>query len=115
MRKLQKQMRSLAKSLSVLAKELEKTAGQMDKSVSLKSTASALKKRPAKKADGAGGQGSTVLDMVYDKIKKSRKGISIPQLREKTSLGSRQLSNALYKLTKKELVTTVARGVYAKK
>jgi lambda repressor-like predicted transcriptional regulator len=51
---------------------------------------------------------------VLDAIKRSRKGISIAQLKQKTALGDRQLSNALYKLTKKGIVHAKSRGVYVK-
>ncbi|MEJ2476205.1 MAG: hypothetical protein P8Y40_01650, partial [Desulfobacterales bacterium] len=59
-------------------------------------------------------KGATVLNSVLDVIKKSRKGISIAQLKEKTDLNPRQLSNALYKLTKKGSIKSMSRGVYTK-
>ena len=58
--------------------------------------------------------GGTVLDTVFDVIKRSRNGATIANLREKTGLEARQLSNALYKLAKKGRVKTKSRGVYIK-
>ena len=55
-----------------------------------------------------------MLESVYTAITRSRSGLSIAQLQRKTDLGPRQLSNALYKLTKKGLVHTQSRGVYVK-
>ena len=48
-------------------------------------------------------------------IKKSKKGASIDQLRAKTKLEARQLSNALYKLSKKGMIATKSRGIYVAK
>jgi len=73
----------------------------------------AKKKAPAKKAPAK--KGVTVLDKVYNAIKGSRKGVTISQLKTKTQLDSRQLSNALYKLSKKGMVYAKSRGVYVKK
>jgi DNA-binding MarR family transcriptional regulator len=55
-----------------------------------------------------------VLESVYNAIRRSRNGLSISQLIAKTKLEPRQLSNALYKLSKKGLVRTRARGTYVK-
>ena len=41
-------------------------------------------------------------------------GITIAQLKGKTALDDRQLSNALYKLTKKGMIAAKSRGVYVK-
>ncbi len=68
------------------------------------------KKAPAKKAPA----GDTVLDRVLEVIKRSRNGASIAALKTKTELESRQLSNALYKLSKKGKIKAKSRGVYIK-
>jgi len=77
------------------------------------------KAAPAKKSPGAkkktAAKGSTVLDTVFDVIKRSKKGASIAMLKEKTQLNPRQLSNALYKLSTREKIAAVSRGVYKKK
>lgn len=70
-------------------------------------------KEPAKKAEASGK--NTVLDMVFDVVKKSRGGATIAKLKEKTSLDSRQLSNALYKLSKRGKIEAKSRGLYVKK
>ena len=76
------------------------------------------KKTAAKKASAAkkgAPKKATVLDKVYGAIKGSRKGVTISQLKQKTQLDARQLSNALYKLSKKNMVYAKSRGVYVKK
>ena len=56
----------------------------------------------------------TVLDIVFDIIKRSKNGITIAKIQEKINLGDRQLSNALYKLSKKGKILSKIRGVYIK-
>ncbi|MCD4788028.1 MAG: hypothetical protein K8R09_07400 [Desulfobacterales bacterium] len=57
----------------------------------------------------------TVIDSVFEVIKRSRKGATIVNLKEKTGFDSRQLSNALYKLSKRGMIVSKTRGVYMKK
>jgi len=122
MKQLQIQLKSISKSLAGLSKQVEKITKQVDKfqpakKAPVKKAAAkkvAAKKTPAKKK-AAPASGKTVLDSVFDVIKRSRKGASIAELRSKTKLDARQLSNALYKLSKKGKVKTKSRGIYVKK
>jgi predicted Rossmann fold nucleotide-binding protein DprA/Smf involved in DNA uptake len=118
------QLKSIAKHLTALSKQVEKLSKQVDKGLAAKKTVSkSIKAKPkAKKAAPPVkkvttvkvDKGATVLNSVLDVIKKSRKGISIAQLKEKTDLNPRQLSNALYKLTKKGSIKSMSRGIYTK-
>jgi membrane protein involved in colicin uptake len=72
-----------------------------------KVTKAAPKKPAAKKA--------TVLDAVFDVIGKSSNGATIAQLKQKTGLSPRQLSNALYKLSTRGKIVAQSRGLYVKK
>jgi hypothetical protein len=130
MKKVQTQLKSVAKSLAGLAEKLEKLSTQVagapatkaapkrkaapKKKAAVKKAApkkkAVAKKAPAKKA----GKKDTVLDSVLSVIKKSRTGANIATLKSKTGLESRQLSNALYKLSKKKLIKSQSRGVYVK-
>lgn len=116
MKKVQTQLKSVAKSLANLADRIEKLSAQVvgepaKKKTVAKKKAVPKKKAPVKKAP-AGKE--TVLDSVLGVIKKSRNGADIATLKAKTKLESRQLSNALYKLSKKNLIKSKARGVYIK-
>ncbi|MGA8239739.1 MAG: hypothetical protein WB818_04140 [Desulfobacterales bacterium] len=121
------QLKSIAKHLAALSTKVEKLSKQVDKGLTAKKTASkstkakpkakpkVTKAAPVKKVKTVKvDKGETVLNSVFDVIKKSRKGISIAQLKEKTDLNPRQLSNALYKLTKKGSIKSMSRGIYAK-
>ncbi|MDL2268537.1 hypothetical protein LJC71_02975 [Desulfosarcina sp. OttesenSCG-928-A07] len=57
----------------------------------------------------------TILNNIYTLISRSRNGITIDRIKKQTGLEARQVSNALYKLTKKEMVKTISRGRYIKK
>jgi len=113
MKKIQSELNAVSKSLAALTKKVEKLAQQAAAAQPAKKAAPAPK-ASAKKAKAAAG-GKTVLDMVYDVIKRTKKGVTVTQLKQKTSLDSRQLSNALYKLSKKGQVHAKSRGLYVKK
>jgi len=126
---LKKQLVTASKSLVNLSKQLEKISMHVDKMETAKAVAkkkpvakkkSVAKKKPAvrKKAvvkKPAAAQSGTVLGSIFDAIKRTKKGIAIEKIKEKTGFGGRQLSNALYKLTKQGKIKTVSRGVYMKK
>jgi Fic family protein len=112
MKKLQEQLAWISQTLSGLSKHVNKITKQITKlTVTQKGKA-----RPSatKRVSGRASQvrRDTVLDSVLGTIKRSRNGINIAQLKKKTDLGDRQLSNALYKLTKKGMVRAKSRGVY---
>lgn len=137
MSKVQTQIKTIAKNLAALAGKLEKLNAQVAakpaKAAKAAKAAPAKKKKaaakpkkkaaakpkkkaaakPKKKAPVAAGA-NTVLDSVMGVIAKSRGGANIATLKSKTGLESRQLSNALYKLSKKGQIKTVSRGVYVK-
>ena len=122
-KQLKKQLATASKSLVNLSKQLEKISSHVDK---LQATKAAAKKKPVAKKKPAvrkkagvkkptAAKGETVLGSVFDSIKRSKKGIAIEKIKEKTRYDGRQLSNALYKLTKQGKIKTVSRGVYIKK
>jgi lambda repressor-like predicted transcriptional regulator len=124
MKKIQSQLKTISKSLASLSKQVERITKQVDKLQPAKKAPAKRKKTvrkvavrrkaaPARKAASA--KGKTVLDSVYSVIKRSKKGVTIATLKTKTGLDSRQLSNALYKLSKKRMVHAKSRGLYVKK
>ena len=117
MNKVQSQLQTVSKSLASLSKQVEKLSKQVAKIQPAKKTAAArkpvAKKSKARRAVPA--KGTTVLDSVFSVIRRSKKGVTIAQLKDKTDLDARQLSNALYKLSKKGQVYAKSRGVYVKK
>jgi predicted Rossmann fold nucleotide-binding protein DprA/Smf involved in DNA uptake len=127
-------LQTIAKALSALAKDLNKIGRKTGKLEAPAPTAagktSAKKKATVKKAVGkkAGKAAKaaelspasnapevSVLDQVFDAVRRSRTGATITKLKEKTGLDARQLSNALYKLTKRGKIESLSRGTYVKK
>ena len=133
MKKIQSQLKTISKSLSSLSKQVERITKQVDKLQPAKKAPAkrkkavrkaAVRKAPARNAvarkaparkKAAPAKGKTVLDSVYSVIKRSKKGATIATLKTKTGLDSRQLSNALYKLSKKRMVRAKSRGLYVTK
>ena len=118
MSKLQTQLKTVSKSLAALSKQVERLSKQVDKRQPAKKAAAKPKAAPARKPaaqKAAAAGGKTVLDTVYDAIKRNKKGVTVVQLKQKTKLDARQLSNALYKLSKKGQVYAKSRGLYVKK
>ena len=123
MKKLQDQLKSVAKELGKLSKQVEKVAAQVAKQAKVKPAAkkkvakkaAAKKAAPKKKAVKKTAKKSTVLDAVYDVVRRSRNGATIAQLKQKTGLNPRQLSNALYKLSTRGKIEAKQRGLYVVK
>ena len=143
MKKIKDPLKTIAKSLLSLSKKVEKIAKQADalmpfkpvpaakkavakktaakKAVAKKAVAkkTAAKKTAAKKkppaAKVAPPKQLAVLDSVFDSIKRAKKGVTVAQIKEKLDLNAKQLSNALYKLSKKGKIEAKSRGLYFKK
>jgi uncharacterized protein YoxC len=118
MQKLQSQLKTVSKSLAALSKQVERISKQVDKLQPVKKATAKRKTAPARKPavrKAASTSGKTVLDKVFDAIKRNKKGVTVAQLKQSTKLDARQLSNALYKLAKKDQVYAKSRGLYVKK
>jgi len=119
MKKLKDQLKTVAKSLAALSKQVEKITKQVDKlqpsktPVAKKTRVAVAKKAAIKKAAPA--KPLTLLDTVFNVVKRTRKGITVAQLKEKTRFSDRQISNALYKLSKQGKIVAKSRGLYVKK
>ena len=119
MKSIKTQLKTISKSLASLSKQVDRITKQVDKLQPAKKAAPAKRKKAARKTavrkKAAPARGATVLDRVYAVIKRSKNGATIATLKTKTGLDSRQLSNALYKLSKKSMVIAKSRGLYVKK
>jgi len=102
---VKQEFKKLQQSLSRIVKDMDKLAGRLEHGSSVEASGNGNGK-------ARGRSSGKILSVVEDVIKRSRKGIAIFQIKEKTGLDDRQLSNALYKLTKKGAVEAKSRGVY---
>jgi predicted Rossmann fold nucleotide-binding protein DprA/Smf involved in DNA uptake len=123
MKKIKNQLKTIAKSLLSLSNKVEKIAERADALIPVK-PAPAAKKTPAKKAaakkkpraaKAAPAKQLTVLDSVFGAIESAQNGITVAALKKEMDLNAKQLSNALYKLTKKGKIEAKSRGIYFKK
>ena len=141
MKSVQKELTAISTAISSLVQQVENLATAIEadgataapekrgqapakkaKPVAKRSAAS-TKKRAAKKSAPssakakpvAAPKGETMLDNIFGMISRSRKGITVAQLKKRTGLEKRQVSNALYKLSNKGKIEAVSRGVYVKK
>lgn len=116
MKHIQSQLVRISKTLAGLAQRVEQLAGMVAASAPAKGRVAAGGRKAAQKGSvqPALKRSDTLLESVYTAVRRSRNGLSIGQLLQKTQLEPRQLSNALYKLGKKGLVRTRARGIYVK-
>jgi predicted Rossmann fold nucleotide-binding protein DprA/Smf involved in DNA uptake len=118
MNKLQNQLKSISASLMNLSRKVETISQQLEKLKPPKTTtkkAKASKTRIQAVSKRRPAAESTVIDSVFEVIKKSRGRATTAKVKEITGLGARQVSNALYKLTKQGKIISISRGVYAKK
>jgi hypothetical protein len=132
MENLQEELLFISKSISELASKVEKLAqkieGEKTKKVPKKKTKAPAKVKPTTKKQAAkkatpkkpsakkvASSGTGILDTIYGVISRSRKGVSVAQLREKTDFETRQVNNAIFKLKQKNRIEAISRGVYAKK
>jgi len=51
-------------------------------------------------------------DKVFEIIRRSRQGIGIAEIREKTGYGDKKIRNIIYRLDKAGRITRIRRGVY---
>jgi hypothetical protein len=105
------------KKKAVASKAVKKTAAKKPaaKKPAVKKTAAkkpAVKAKAVKAAKPKAAAQPTILGSVLTTVKRSKNGIAIAKIKEKTGLEQRQLSNALYKLLKNGKVALKERGVY---
>ncbi|MGD8962191.1 MAG: hypothetical protein PVH43_06730 [Desulfobacterales bacterium] len=119
MKRIKNQLKTISKSLTSLSKQVDRISQQVDKLQPTNKAVPARRKKTARKTAAPKkttvARGKTVLDTVYGVIRRSPKGATIATLKKRTGLDSRQLSNALYKLSKKRMVRAKSRGHYVKK
>jgi predicted Rossmann fold nucleotide-binding protein DprA/Smf involved in DNA uptake len=131
MKKTKKQTKPVSKKKAVTVKQSagpKKKSGAAVKSVKAK-TAKIVNKKVSKAVKdskpkvtktkvaakkGAAVQG-TVMSSVLTAVKRNKNGLAVAKIKEKTGLGPRQLSNALYKLSKSGRIAKKERGVYIAK
>lgn len=125
MKKAKKQTKPVSKKVAAPAKRpavpkkkavvpVKKAKAKTVKAVNKKAVKVVKASKPKAAAKKPAVQG-TVLSSVLSAVKKSKNGVAIAKIKEKTGLSPRQLSNALYKLSKSGKIASKERGVYVAK
>jgi predicted Rossmann fold nucleotide-binding protein DprA/Smf involved in DNA uptake len=121
-----KLLKNIAADLRTISKEINAIATQVGKVTKPQAKATAKTKRvkkvvkaktpkksTAKKTAPSAKRSSSIVDSVFEVIRNAGGGIAHVAILEKTGLGQRQVSNAVFKLKKQGKVKNVDRGVYA--
>jgi hypothetical protein len=126
MKKLKKDLEAILKALNGLAQKVEKLQEQIGEETkpTKKPKAKVAKKAPArkaavkkaapKKAPVKKATQATAVDTVLAVIKKSKKGVGMAALMEKTGYNQKKIANLVFKLRKQGKIKSVDKGVYVK-
>ena len=119
---LKKDLQSLQKEIKALEKMMDKliaTAGKVEKpKITKKATAKPVKaktskKTPVKKAPAKKKTAQpTATDQVLGIINRSKKGVDIKTLMEKTSFNQKKVTNILQRTYKQGKIKRVGKGIY---
>ena len=131
MKKLKKDLEAILKALNGLAQKVEKLQEQIGEKTepTKKPKAKAVKTKAAKKAPARKGavkkavpkkavpekaKPATAVDTVLAIIRRSKKGVGMAALMEKTGYNQKKIANLVFKLRKQGKIKSVDKGVYVK-
>ena len=122
MQNLKKNLQTVNKELNALVKKTEsllKAVGKLEKPKAKPTKAKAVKKAPikkvaAKKAAPKKAKPATAADTILAIINRSKKGVNVSTLIEKTGFNKRKIYNNVKVLNKQGKIKSVRRGVYLK-
>jgi len=112
---LKKDLQAVNKELKALAKKLDKmvvTADKFEKSGTVK--AKPMKKAAVKKPAAMKTAKLSATDTVLRIIKRSRKGVDIDKLKEKSGFEGQKLYSIVYVLKKQGKIKAAEKGIYVK-
>ncbi len=122
MKNLKKDLQVVNKELKALAKKTEsllKAVDKFEKPKAKPAKAKAVKKTPAKKAAPKKpvpkkAKPATAADTILAIINRSKKGVNVSTLKEKTGFNKRKIYNNVKVLKKRGKIKSEERGVYLK-
>ena len=103
-----KDLQALQRDIKALEKKMDKliaTAGKIERP-------KVAKKAPAKKAPAKRAARLSATDQVLGIIKRSRKGVNIKTLMDKTGFNNKKVTNILQRTYKQGKIKRVGKGVY---
>ena len=101
-------LQSLQRQFKAIEKKMEQLIAAAEKSEKPK----AAKKAPAKKAPAKKAAKPTATDQVLGIVKRSKKGVNIKTLMDKTGFNNKKVTNILQRTYKSGKIKRVGKGVY---
>jgi hypothetical protein len=128
MKELESVLKVVSDGLKTLAKGVEAIAEKVDEAAKSKSPVKTSRKKPStatkkvqtvkkpvqKAANKKVDKAVTASDQVLGLIARSKKGVAMAVIIEKTGYGQKQVANIIYRLRKQGKIKSVSKGVYAK-
>ncbi len=93
-------------------KDVDKLMAKLDRLENLIKTAMASGGYPAKGQVGSSKTAVTAVDMVFDAIKRSRRGLGFSDIQAKTGFGDKKIRNIIFRLNKIGKIKRKRRGIY---
>ena len=93
-------------------KDVDKLMAKLDRLENLIKTAMASGGYPVKGQAGSSKTAVTAVDMVFDAIKRSRRGVGFSDIQAKTGFGDKKIRNIIFRLNKIGKIKRKRRGIY---
>ena len=93
-------------------KDVDRLMAKLDRLENLIKAAMASGTYPLKGSAGTRKPAVTAVDMVFDVIKRSRKGLGFADIQAKTGFGDKKIRNIIFRLNKIGKIKRKSRGIY---
>jgi len=93
-------------------KDVDRLMAKLDRLENLIKATMASGGYPLNGPAGARKNAVTAVDMVFDVIKRSRKGVDFAEIRAKTGFGDKKIRNIIFRLNKLGKIKRKSRGIY---
>ena len=93
-------------------KDVDKLMAKLDRLENLVEAAMASGGYPVRGQVGRSETAVTAVDMVFDVIKRSRRGLGFSDIQAKTGFGDKKIRNIIFRLNKTGKIKRKSRGIY---
>ncbi|MGD2099539.1 MAG: hypothetical protein PVG35_18330 [Desulfobacterales bacterium] len=93
-------------------KDVDRIMAKLDRLENLIMAGMASGGYPSKGQTGRPKAAVTAVDMVFETIKRSRKGLGFADIQAKTGFGEKKIRNIIFRLNKTGKIKRISRGIY---
>jgi predicted transcriptional regulator len=93
-------------------KDVDKLMAKLDRIENLLRASASIGPYPVKNRVSRRKTALTAIDIVYDVIKRSRKGLGFTDIQAKTGFGDKKIRNIIFRLNKNGKIKRKSRGIY---